>query len=249
MEEYFDLDLYDNTVDEIVEILGNYILNNIALHVNGINFRIREVEFYYLDDEHNDEYVHKSKDQLKSKSWYFHKYKNGTLKTGTWKGLDITVGNNVDKYCGILIRSMESDNEFITGSCTCVKRILQEFGFTESQGLIDMMKDMNIFNKRNPIYLHQIDECNLPIYTGPRVGLSLKYPEYLFRPYRLLKKPDKIPKGRDTLIATLYSQGYTIDEIRIITGGTKASINKNIKLFDNRKESDNLIEFYGYCMN
>jgi hypothetical protein len=53
-----------------------------------------------------DEYTHCNDDQLKYGYWYFHKFPNGSYKGGTFKGLDITLGNNKDKYCGILIRSI-----------------------------------------------------------------------------------------------------------------------------------------------
>jgi hypothetical protein len=196
-------------------------------------FFIREIEFYYYSDDYPDQYVHCSQDQLGKHKWYFHKFGNGTIKNGTCKGLDICIGNESDIYCGILIRSIESDTgEFITGSCNCVNRILQEYSFIKSQYLIDHMYDLNIFNTNNPIYLLQYESEQNDVHSSPRVGLSLKYPNYLFKNFRFMTFPSKIPKYRNVFITKLLNDGYSGEDIINITNLQKRSVDKSIKEYN-----------------
>lgn len=236
MIDYFNFDsaLYSDSIEENISILGNYILNSVDLYVGESCFHIREIEFYYYSRDHPDKYVHCNSDQLGNQKWYFHKYNNGTLKSGTYKGLDICVGNTTNIHCGILIRSIENHNgEFVTGSCNCVTKMLNEFGYVNSEDLVNDCEDMDIFNQNNPIYLSQkpIDE-SLIIFQSPRVGLSLKYPEYLFKNYRFLNCPVQIPKYRNVFIASLYMEGYDMETIIEMTNLKKQSVCKAISEFD-----------------
>jgi len=60
---------------------------------------IEEIEFYYHS---------KNKEHLTNQQWYFHKYNNGTLKNGTYKGLDMTISDNNIIYGGILTRTIKN---------------------------------------------------------------------------------------------------------------------------------------------
>lgn len=70
------------------ELMNNFIL------CSGVRiFRICEIEFYYKDIDHNDNYTHGHKQQKTSGQWYQH-----------GSGLDIICGNE-KSYGGILIRA------------------------------------------------------------------------------------------------------------------------------------------------
>lgn len=58
------------------------ILNNNILSVNSEKYIICEIEFYLWNEIHPDHYTHKSHDQTLTNTWYFHKYKTGTYKSG-----------------------------------------------------------------------------------------------------------------------------------------------------------------------
>ena len=96
LELDFDI-LSDNEFSEIADIL----LNKSYLMINGNKYRLIEIEFYLHNDNHLDTYVHCDADQLLYKKFYFHKFKTGTYKAGTFKGLDITLGDeNSNAYLG-----------------------------------------------------------------------------------------------------------------------------------------------------
>jgi len=235
------------SVEEKFKLFATSLLLNFTIKINNDYISIEEIEFYYNSKDHKDNYTHKNKDQLTNSMWYFHQYHNGTYKSGTYKGLDMTFGNNKDSYGGILIRSIynTTTNEFITGPCNVVNYILKKLNCESVELLVEKMKDKNIFNSKNPFYVEKNniqqneDSKKVKIFMGPRVGLSLKYPEYLIKEYRYLKQPNLIPKYRTTIISSLHNEGLTKDEIEQITKLSKNSIKKAIEEFE---EGSNLSE-------
>lgn len=190
IKEAFTHEDFDEVADKI--------LNKSVLMVKGKKFRICEIEFYYTNKEHNDEYTHCSPEQAKFGLFYFHKYANGTYKNGTYKGMDLTFGN-ADLYCGILVRSIYNidDDEFIEGPCRSVNKILE---LNDKDNVADFMKGkdkIKLYEKNDQLYLRStssLDEED--IYKGPRVGLSNKYPDFLERDYRYATMIKKIKKQK-----------------------------------------------------
>jgi len=172
--------------------IADQILNHTELEIYGSLYRIKELEFYLYNDEHKDKYVHCHLDQNQYGKWYFHK-RGKSYKSGTYKGLDLTLGHD-DTFCGVLIRGIEGiDGSFIDGPCCTVNHILEMYEydtideFTEGE-LLDVID--------NEQYLVIRDSDEFPIsdvYCGKRVGLSDKYPEFKDKPYRyaILTKPIK----------------------------------------------------------
>jgi 3-methyladenine DNA glycosylase Mpg len=188
---------YDNPNDIIDSLLNNYLIN-----VDDLNYKIHEVEVYLRSKEFNDEYVHSNPDQLLFGKWYFHKYKNGTYKNGTYKGVDLTLGNNKNVYFGVLIRAIcpLNTNIIIEGPCNCVNVILNHNNFSDVKSLMDS-QNYDILDAFNNSYFKLI-KCNvdnLPIYVGPRIGLSNKYPKYRNIPFRYVTRPDLIRKEKSKL--------------------------------------------------
>ncbi|AYV79884.1 MAG: hypothetical protein Gaeavirus1_21 [Gaeavirus sp.] len=263
---YFQLDspAYNKctSIEDKFTTLATVLLTQFKLQINDITCTIEEVEIYYNSPNHKDEYTHKNKDQLANSKWYFHQYPNGTYKSGTYKGLDITFGNGLDTYGGVLIRSIQNvtTKEFITGPCNTVNYILMQTNSTDTTDLVSKMKDLHITNNDNPIYLiHDEQHEHATIFAGPRVGLSLKHPSFLLKEYRYLKQPSKIPKYRSTIISSLHNKKTSIKDIAILTKLSTTSIQKAITEFDNAKnltqedinklKPDKINKIYGYYTN
>ena len=182
------------------DLISDIILNKIILVANDTKYRICEIEMYLQNEDHKDLYVHCNPEQKNYGTFYFHKYQNGTYKSGTWKGLDIVFGNK-NKYFGILIRSIMNldTEEFIEGPCRCVNTILQEFGFkTVADFFVNNKPQITLDD--SDLHLKSCVMEHKDIYSGTRIGLSNKYPEYKDRMYRYVIYQNKIKKGKKSLI-------------------------------------------------
>jgi 3-methyladenine DNA glycosylase Mpg len=188
------------TVNEF-DKLGDFILNNIIINSNETKFRLCEIEFYYYNETHKDEYVHKSPDQKQYGKFYFHKFHNGTYKSGTFKGLDIVLGSN-ETYFGVLIRSIKNidTGEFIEGSCNVANKLLSCFNVQTVKELFEKhylnIQQISITDDKLKLEKTALDLE--PVYCGPRIGLSDKYPEFKDKKYRYAIFIDKIKKQRKT---------------------------------------------------
>lgn len=154
-----------------------------------------EIEIYYYSDEFPDEYVHRREEQLRWATFYLHKYKNGTLKNGTWKGIDVTLGNQENRiYLGILIRSIRTQkNVLITGPCKVVEHLM-------SIARVNSVSELNV--SEHLALLVKPGSCQ-DVYSGPRIGLSDKYPEYgnLALRYATVNHKVKEPKSLKLLFS------------------------------------------------
>lgn len=188
---------YDNFMD-----LADILLNKTLLKVNHKIFRICEIEFYYFSKAHPDAYTHCSDEQKMKCKFYFHKYKTGAYKSGTYKGMDITMSPDDVAYCGILIRSIldVDTDEFIEGPCCTVNTILRQYKFDNVSDFVAGKKlPLDIYDEEHKLFI--VDTNNLKherIYKGPRIGLSNKYPEYQNAKYRYAIMINRIKKKRKT---------------------------------------------------
>lgn len=267
LSDYFDLasTIYDDckSNEEKFKKFATYLLNQFEMKIGNDVITLEELEIYYKSEDHQDNYTHQCKDQLTNKMWYFHQYHNGTYKSGTYKGLDITFGNKEKSiYGGVLIRSINNSttNEFITGPCNTVNYMLKKMECKEVEDLVAKMSSLNICNNKNPFYLVENSESKQDkIFTGPRVGLSWKYPTFLTKEYRYLKQPSKIPKHRASIVGSLYNTGLKQPEITTQTKISKASVEKAIEEFNDgckltEKEvkelkHDKICKIFGYYCN
>ena len=182
--------------------LADIILNKITLHANDKTFRICETEFYYCGPNHMDTYTHCSDEQRMNCKFYFHKYKTGSYKSGTYKGLDITMSPNKKTYFGCLIRSLYDveDGVFIEGPCKSVNTILEQFGCKDVKEFVsDKELPLDIYDDSYNFYIMDDDTMKMEqIFNGPRIGLSDKYPEFQNLRYRFATKISNIKKQRKT---------------------------------------------------
>jgi len=199
METELNYDTLDETYfDEIADRL----LNECQLVVNGKAFRLVEIEFYLKTAHHNDEYTHCDADQLLMHTFYFHKFKTGTYKAGTFKGMDLTFGDaDEEAYFGILVRAIQDieHNTIIEGPCKVVDRILLEYGHQNIAALTDY-QSLNIFENEKQFILEVNEDLeHETISAGPRIGLSNKYPEFRHRSYRYVIFRNRIKKEKTKL--------------------------------------------------
>lgn len=189
---------------ELFDEIANIFLNQTLINAGQRTYRICEIEFYYCGNGHNDTYVHCSEEQRMKCKFYFHKYHTGTYKSGTYKGLDVTISPNDNIYFGVLIRSIQdcATGEFIEGPCRSVNVLLSQFNCDNVQ---DFMKNkvapLDIYNTSSGLYLthpSSLDICS--IYKGPRIGLSDK--DLIFRDklYRYAIMINNIKKKRNTFV-------------------------------------------------
>lgn len=175
---------FKNTYD--FNYMANELLNKRQLCVFGKKYRMCEIEFYLKSEDHNDEYTHCSAEQFNYGYWYFHKYKTGTFKSGTFKGLDITLGK--DNYYGILIRSVYDieNKRLIEGPCNSVNEFLKVFKCNDVKELHEQYTEIINPIKENKLLTLEIADFSDKIKVGPRIGLSDKYPEFKEKPYRFV---------------------------------------------------------------
>ena len=87
------------------------LLQRVILRAGCNRYRLAEIEFYLFDEEkHPDPFVHCDENQRTFGHFYFHRQNGKSYKGGTYKGLDITFGEE-NVYGGMLIRAMVSVGE------------------------------------------------------------------------------------------------------------------------------------------
>lgn len=188
----------DNMAD-----VADIIMNKSHLRCNGKTYRVCEVEFYLLSDSHDDKYTHANPDQLRYGRWYFHKYKTGAYKSGTWKGMDIAMGSKKDdKHCGILIRSIYDveNDKMIEGPCRTVNELISRWNHDNvKEFMFNKKSPLSVTRSKNNRYVYMRDNDTFEeedIYTTKRIGLSDKFPEWQDVHYRFFIKKNMIKKGK-----------------------------------------------------
>lgn len=150
-------------------------------------YRIAELEYYFHSSSHPDPFVHIDEHQKHWLGWYFHRQNGKSYKGGTYKGLDITIGDSsttaADRGAGgLLIRAIvdAETGEVTQGPCRVVHTLLQrESSIAE---LVSLMQ-RSASNNSLPVSIHSQDVLYLStdtpalpkrILCSPRVGLTLK---------------------------------------------------------------------------
>ena len=89
---------------------------------------------------------------------------------------------------------------------------------------------------------------NKTIYSGPRVGLTLKKPhklreEYIMKNYRFIIFPNAIKKFKSGIIINLHHKKYNVSDIERITGTKYVYIEKYIN-YAKEGKLKNIKEFH-----
>lgn len=224
--------------------------------------KICEVELYYHSKSHPDPFVHKAKEQKRMLCWYFHRQNDKGFKNGTYKGLDITYGNE-NVFCGILIRSIMVGCELIEGPCKVVDWILTSMGYDSIQNLVNDFPEKDWFpiNGKKAHPMLRIQTCHHirdpDIYAVPRFGLTLKKLdnieirfEYICKPYRFISTLGLSDTKKGKALIDLNVNG---DKSKYFDLFSKAkNLNKTHSLSSLREhflknDVKTQIELYGFC--
>lgn len=188
--------------------LAKTLLTKRVLQIGPRVYEFTEIEFYRYDEKHPDPYTHRHPDQLQYGKFYFHRSSNSSnasYKGGTYKGLDISLGDGSKSYCAILIRSIYNpDTGMICGPCNVVDHILASCDVKSIDELVGPSA-LDISNNHRMIHVRSPEEtktsiASSPIYCGPRIGLGSHSPEWQKQPYRFVRRyADGKMKAKRTL--------------------------------------------------
>jgi 3-methyladenine DNA glycosylase Mpg len=244
------------------ESIADKLLNEYCLDVNGVEYRMIEIEFYLNIEEHPDVFSHSDPLQKKQGIWYFHR-KGKTYIENSFKGVDISLDSG-----GILIRSVEdSGGDVIEGPSKVLDMILEGMKHTKVHELASELQQeskLSVFNSKLCLRKSK-GYSKYKMYGTPRVGLSLKKDfafrvPYVMATYRFSGCYHKIKKNRVMVVLSLrYVHGITdINELQKISGGKKGIIEKYFETVDSLKSPkikegmkcssvEELIKVFCYC--
>eukprot|EP01117_Protostelium_nocturnum_P012640 TRINITY_DN4650_c0_g4_i1.p1 TRINITY_DN4650_c0_g4~~TRINITY_DN4650_c0_g4_i1.p1 ORF type:complete len:330 (+),score=123.76 TRINITY_DN4650_c0_g4_i1:127-1116(+) len=260
--------------------MANFLLNKVVVKVNGEDYRLMEIEYYYTNHGkvdgkylHHDPFTHGDPVQRQTAVWYFHKMGSG-YKGGSYKGLDIAIGQDQDHVGGILIRSIRklSDNSVVCGPSKTVDKILETCGAPGVKEMVDdtLKGDISCLSPADPkekraLYLELKDLPQETVYRSGRVGLHMTkakadvelQKEFVFKNYRYLITPKDVPKGAFYVVVALDWRGTSKEDIAKIVKTKASTIDNYTKLrqkgvalgpdaFVGKKMTDaNVCEAYG----
>jgi hypothetical protein len=186
-------DAFPAAFDRIAALM----LQRVSWHVAGQRHRFEEIEVYYRGGAHDDPFVHGDPRQSTFGQWYFHRT-GGTLRGGTFKGLDLTFGGP-GVAAGILVRGVSDANGVrIHGPCRVVHHLLACCGV---QTVAELDARWHAGAEPDPaedgpsfLTVEGVARA-VAVYASPRVGLTLKRGDtparrdFLARPYRFSTQP------------------------------------------------------------
>lgn len=224
---------FEIAFDEIAEKL----LNSFRVVINGRAHRFEEIEFYCYYGIHQDPFSHCNPLQQSCGKWYFHK--NGqSYRGGSYKGVDLTFGEENKGFGGILIRAVEdlTAQKLVEGPSLTVDHILS---LCDVPTIAEFVKMNGIDATNNGKFHIRYDDtiAKRKVFKTPRVGLTLKkadeeHAKYVMKSYRYLTLPKQTKKGKIQLVLALYRQGSKVSEIAKLTGSTEGKIQSYIKAFE-----------------
>jgi hypothetical protein len=210
------------------------IISNYVLQINNLKIELKELEFYFLDNErHCDPYVHGNDLQKTTNNFlYVH---NSWHRRG---GIDLTFGNG--KYFGgILIRGIKINDKFIQGPANSrnqiIKNLDQHFNnYEELQKYFDQNKDKIGLLKNNNAKENKVILCSTRFGLGAKECDKFKNALYRFIDLDYLdattdKFENKKSIGEVTKIKTI---SYLIDVCKnekFFKSKEATKLNENIK--------------------
>ncbi len=246
---------------------AQWLLQSAVLYAGGRPHRITELEVYWHGPHHPDNFTHGDPQQREFGRWYFHR-QGETYKSGTYKGLDIAVGNAAAAG-GLLLRGLAPVTDaggatgIIDGPSLCVDQILRCTGQPSVAALAASFDGVIDETPDSPLYLASTQGAHAgPVFRSPRVGLTLRRDAaqavFLGRSYRFLSEPRRIKKGRLHLVLGMHRDGLTPAQICEHTGYAATAVARHIAAFEAGKShspaefrgdltSDTLCQLLGAC--
>jgi hypothetical protein len=178
------------TVENSFNRIAEKLFSGYLLQVNASYYRLIDIEFYYLTDNkneiyntHKDIYTHKHLEQLYLGKWYFHD-----------SGIDITIGDGLNHYGGILLRgiakikNVQSNSNLIDyqvhGPVKVKSTICERFNsaFSNSPNYFRLVENDTI---TKPTYIIKTRRINL---NPQKEGNEVRYYDSKYRYVILLDK-------------------------------------------------------------
>ena len=244
-----------DALDDWFARIAERLLNGLRLIVGKQAYRLVEIEFYYWSDTHPDPFAHRDPIQFSIGHWYFHRTR-GTLRNGSFKGLDLTFGDGPTSG-GILIRGMETPTgTLIDGPSLCVDHLLDATG-AETVAILERAVDRRLaWDDGNPLRLQQTDTLDeRPLIRSPRVGLFLKKlgsrtesVRYVMCPYRYLTEPRRTKKGKIHMVLALHARGNSLDDIQRLTNCPRRTIERYVADFAVGRKVADFNRYFGIAL-
>jgi len=230
------------------------------LNIAGIPHQFVELEAYFTCTKHDDPYTHGDPVQQECALFYFHRMGSG-YKGGTYKGMDVSIGNSADEVGGLLVRSLlrEDTGEVICGPCKCVDHIIALLKADSVQHLVDtkLNGDIRLGTTTKPLFVSpRATPLTFPVLGSPRVGLNMtkKGPsdhnqkDYLMRCgqgannmtrsrfYRFIAQPSlpKVVKGRGLIAAAMHHAA--ISDVAAKMGITPGVFKGHVQKYEDGKK-------------
>ncbi|KAI9315730.1 hypothetical protein BX666DRAFT_344983 [Dichotomocladium elegans] len=212
--------------------IGSRMLLDYNLVIGDKRFDMLEVEGYLRSPNHPDPFTHGHPLQKKSGYWFFHRAgMSNTLRNGSRKGVDITIGNKkIDSAGGMLIRAVQEHGtgRVIDGPCLLVNEIMATLKHSSLATV-----EWDCWTPANKLYLEKkVVSLDEKVHRSCRVGLTIGPQEYetrlryISRPYRFCIRPDLLPKGRLWTVFGMLQDGIPHKQIVALTGLHMRTINK-----------------------
>ncbi|KAJ8654473.1 hypothetical protein O0I10_009914 [Lichtheimia ornata] len=225
MDDLFVLDT-NTGYEKQLHSIGRRMLLEYDLVIGDKHYDMLEVEAYLNAPGHPDPFVHAHPFQKRSGYWFFHRAgMSSTLRNGSRKGVDITVGKAINNSTGgLLIRAVEDKEtgRVIEGPSLLVDEILLGLGGLKTADLAD--EHWDCWTQENRLYLKKkATPYSQPVHQSCRVGLRLSHHnlttrlQYVGRPYRYVMKPWLLKKGRVWTLFGLMEEKLTIEEMVRLT--------------------------------
>lgn len=215
------------------------LLTACELVIAGTAVRLLEVEAYYYGPGHPDPYTHRDPLQQQPGRWYFHR-RHGHYRGGTFKGLDLTLGDG-SAYYGLLLRALEpAEGGIVDGPCRVVDYLLARGGWGSVASLDAVIAGRTVADSSSPLYLRSAAvPCIAPVYATARVGLSWSKAQtdpaawaYVGRRYRFLTQPRAIRPGKPQTVVALYEQGDPVGLIAARTGCPRRVVERYVAAYE-----------------
>src|SRR5579884_354019 len=157
-------------------VFAESMLQQARLHCHDQIYRLMEVEVYFTSAEHPDPFTHGDALQTQPDIWYWHR-KGETYIENSFKGVDISLGGEGRKG-GLLIRSLlnTQTGEFIEGTSKVVDALLKQLQCSSIREVVQRLPSLGVHDPKSPLRIEWQPPGNEPIYSAPRVGLTLKQP-------------------------------------------------------------------------
>jgi hypothetical protein len=233
----------------LAELAGR-LLNATDFIVNGVAYRLAELEAYYHGPGHLDPFAHRDPVQIENGRWYFHRT-GGVYRGGSFKGLDFTFGDGTAHF-GVLIRTVVApDGTVIDGPSVTVDHLLSQTKTKSVAELDKLIGTRRVWDRSAPLSVAAAKPTReAAVYRTSRVGLSLRKAKgvpaaarFVGRPYRYLTEPKAISKGKVHLVLALYHRGEPAVAISRLTGSPLKAVRRYVADFEAGKA---VADFDGY---